>query len=288
MTHITQTNHHESDSQAPDVFPDFAVTLEEAGHRVKMLGEFVREHMVEGEDYGVVPGTNTKPTLFKPGAEKLNAIFGLAPVVEITNRVEDWDKGFVHYEIKVALINKRTTSIDAEGIGSCNSRERRYKNQDAANIANTILKMAKKRALIDATLSATRASGIFTQDLEDMDIERVEREDAARYERAVAAASSRGEEPSRSSFVPAREAREQHAANPANANVLTEAQRGAILAIANKVFGRETKERMAELVDKPISQLSKGEASALIDKLRSMLPEQPQTSSDSRNGVVTR
>ena len=292
MSQTTHTEHHESDSAAPDVFPDFAVSLEEAGHRVKMLGEFVREHMTEGEDFGVIPGTNTKPTLFKAGAEKLNAIFGLAPIVEITNRVEDWDKGFVHYEIKVTLLNKRTTNVEAEGIGSCNSRERRYKNQDAANIANTILKMAKKRALVDATLSATRASGIFTQDLEDMEIERVEREDAARYERAAAAASSRGEargdESSTRSFVPAREAREHHEANPQNANVLTEAQRGAILAIANKVFGRETKERMAELVDKPISQLSKTEASALIDKLRAMLPEQPQTGSDNRNGVAVR
>lgn len=32
---------------------------------------------------------------------------------------------------------------------------------------NTILKMAKKRAYIDATLSATRTSGMFTQDMED-------------------------------------------------------------------------------------------------------------------------
>jgi len=78
MTHTTHTEHHESDSATPDVFPDFAVSLEEAGHRVKMLGEFVREHMTEGEDYGVIPGTNAKPTLFKAGAEKLNAIFGLA------------------------------------------------------------------------------------------------------------------------------------------------------------------------------------------------------------------
>src|SRR4051794_14208134 len=70
-----------------DVFPDFTVSLEEAGRRIKMLKEFVREHMVDGEDYGVIPGTSTKPTLLKAGAEKLNAIFGLAPVVEVTNRV---------------------------------------------------------------------------------------------------------------------------------------------------------------------------------------------------------
>src|SRR5687767_5469683 len=166
------TDLRESDSMPPvvDVFPDFAISLEEANRRVKMLQSYVREHMVEGEDYGVIAGT-TKPTLFKPGAEKLNAIFGLAPIVEINNRVEDWDKGFVAYEVKVTLLNKRNNQVEAEGIGSCNSRERRYKNQDAANIANTILKLSKKRALIDATLSATRASGLFTQDLEDIELD---------------------------------------------------------------------------------------------------------------------
>jgi hypothetical protein len=87
----------------------------------------------------------------------------------VTNRTEDWDTGFVAYEVKVTLINKRTRDTEAEGIGSCNSRERRYKSQDAANVANTLLKMAKKRALIDATLSATGCSSIFTQDIEDMD-----------------------------------------------------------------------------------------------------------------------
>jgi len=43
----------------------------------------------------------------------------------------------------------------------------RVENPDIADIYNTVLKMAKKRALIDATLTATAASDIFTQDLED-------------------------------------------------------------------------------------------------------------------------
>jgi hypothetical protein len=142
------SNLSDSSMNAPtDVFPEFAIPLEEANARIKMFQQYVREHMVEGEDYGVIPGS-TKPTLFKPGAEKLNAIFGYAPKVEITNRAEDWDKGFVSYEAKVTLINKRTGQIEAEGLGSCNSRERRYARQDAAGIANTVLKMAKKRALI--------------------------------------------------------------------------------------------------------------------------------------------
>ena len=125
-----------------DVFPDFAISLQEANRRVRLLHEFVREHMVDGEDYGVIPGTTAKPTLFKPGAEKLNAIFGLAPVLDVTNRVEDWVNGFLHYEVKVTLVNKRTSQVEAEGIGSCNSRERKYEHQDASDLANTILKMA--------------------------------------------------------------------------------------------------------------------------------------------------
>src|SRR5207302_11216998 len=40
-------------------------------------------------------------------------------------------------------------------------------NPDMADVKNTILKMAKKRAKIDATLAATRSSGRFTQDVED-------------------------------------------------------------------------------------------------------------------------
>jgi len=252
-----------------DVFPDFAVSLEEANRRSEMLKQFVREHMVEGEDYGVIPGASPKPTLFKPGAEKLNAIFGFAPVVEVTERAEDWDAGFVAYEIKVTLLNKRTGGVEAEGIGSCNSRERRYKNQDAANVANTLLKMAKKRALIDATLSATRASGMFTQDLEDMDL----------GDRGFGGgrAPERSESRNESRFVPAREARESSQSNTreegrdgAGENALTEAQYGAILAIANKVYGRGAREEVAKLAGKPVANLSKGEASSLIDRLRGM------------------
>jgi len=253
-----------------DVFPDFAVSLEEANRRSEMLKQFVREHMVEGEDYGVIPGASPKPTLFKPGAEKLNAIFGFAPVVEVTERAEDWDAGFVAYEIKVTLLNKRTGGVEAEGIGSCNSRERRYKNQDAANVANTLLKMAKKRALIDATLSATRASGMFTQDLEDMDL-------GDRGFGSAGRAPERSESRSESRFVPAREAREssqnssrEEGRDGASENALTEAQYGAILAIANKVYGRGAREEVAKLAGKPVANLSKGEASSLIDRLRGM------------------
>lgn len=44
----------------------------------------------------------------------------------------------------------------------------RVENPDIADQWNTVLKMAKKRAQVDATLTATGASDLLTQDLEDL------------------------------------------------------------------------------------------------------------------------
>ena len=152
-----------------NIVPSFAISLEEVENRIHVLEEFIKKYMIKGEDYGEIPGIS-KPTLLKPGAEKLCDVYGFAKMVEVKNRVEDWEKGFFHYEVEVTLINKRNNLIEAQGVGSCNSKERKYRYQDPYTIVNTILKMAKKRALVDAVLSATRSSGIFTQDVEDMDI----------------------------------------------------------------------------------------------------------------------
>jgi hypothetical protein len=44
----------------------------------------------------------------------------------------------------------------------------RIANPDIIDQKNTVLKMAKKRAKIDAVIGVTRSSGIFTQDMEDI------------------------------------------------------------------------------------------------------------------------
>lgn len=50
-----------------------------------------------------------------------------------------------------------------------NQEEGKVNNPDIADQVNTILKIAKKRAFIDAILIAVNASEFFTQDLEDLD-----------------------------------------------------------------------------------------------------------------------
>lgn len=155
------------DTPSLQVVPVFAITLSEAKNRMGMLKSFVKELLIPGLDYGLIPGC-PKPSLFKSGAEKLCDIYGFSKLIAVINRFEDWHEGFFSYEVKATLINKRTGLVEAEGVGNCNSKERKYKNQDAFNITNTILKMAKKRAIVDAVLSATRSSGIFSQDIEDL------------------------------------------------------------------------------------------------------------------------
>ncbi|MDC3418612.1 hypothetical protein [Aquibacillus salsiterrae] len=155
-----------SDISNVSSLPNVVVSTSESKRRIEELQTFVEEVMVKGVDYGMVDGFS-KPTLLKPGAEKLCDVFGFTKTVEVVNRIEKWDAGVFAYEVKMTLTSKGNGVIEAEGLGTCNSKESSFQQQDPYTIVNTILKMAKKRALIDAVLSATRSSGIFTQDIED-------------------------------------------------------------------------------------------------------------------------
>ena len=147
--------------------PEFAALLNEAKNRINMLQDYVQRIMISGIDYGLIPGC-PKPSLLKPGAEKLLDFFGYSKLVTVLNRIENLEDSYVSYEVKTSLISKNTGVVEAEGVGSCNSREQEYKNSDPFCIANTLLKMAEKRSLVDACLFATRSSGLFTQDLETL------------------------------------------------------------------------------------------------------------------------
>ena len=131
----------------------------------------VAKYLRPGVDYSVIPHT-TKPSLLKGGAERLAFVFGFRVSCEIINRIENFDpatpaNSFVQYESKVSVYN-RDGAVVSEGYGSCNSAESKFLKQPFANRVNTVLKMSKKRAYVDAILTATCASSVFTQDMEDI------------------------------------------------------------------------------------------------------------------------
>lgn len=161
----------EQNNNAPDT--PFDAAMERLTQIKRMLADGT---LIKGEDYGEIAGSK-KPTLLKPGAQKLMAAFSLASIVRDVvrdSRTEEFANGtrkeFIAYRVIVTLQNKLSGMTEAEGVGSCNSGERKYARQNAADIDNTVLKMARKRGLVDATLDATGASSLFTQDIEDMDL----------------------------------------------------------------------------------------------------------------------
>lgn len=93
----------------------------------QMLVDATRAVLRKDVDYGVIPGTGTKPVLYKPGAEKLCLLFSLQPVFEVTDRVLNWDapEPFFFYEYKCKLYHRGV--IVGEGDGSCNSHESKYR-----------------------------------------------------------------------------------------------------------------------------------------------------------------
>lgn len=145
------------------------LTVEEAKLFDDEMNRFIDTVLIAGVDYGIIPNCK-KPTLLKSGAEKILNYLGLIARTEVTNRVEDYNVGFFSYEAKVYLIDYNGV-VKGEGIGITNTRESKYAKTNGYAVQNTVLKMAKKRALVDAALNVGNLSARFTQDVEDMNLE---------------------------------------------------------------------------------------------------------------------
>jgi hypothetical protein len=131
------------------------------------LESIIAKNLRAGVDYDTIPNCGRKPALLKAGAEHLAQIFKFKTTSEIVNRVEVFDKNFILYEVATKVYNA-SGEIIAVGLGSCNTLERKYIKQGLAMSLNTVLKMARKRSYVDAILSATGTSRIFTQDIEEL------------------------------------------------------------------------------------------------------------------------
>ena len=105
--------------------------------------------------------------LLKPGAEKLCDYFGYIVQYDLVQSSASHVNEQAMYIVKAILTSWQTGEKVSEGLGLASSQESRYEGQSSMDVANTILKMAKKRAMVDAVISAVGGSFLFTQDLED-------------------------------------------------------------------------------------------------------------------------
>lgn len=202
-------------------FEESAMNVESVTRQVAIIQNVMKSVMKQDEHYGTIPGTN-KPSLLKPGAEKLNLVFRLRPEYQITKT--ELYNGHREYEVVCTLYHIPTGQSVGQGVGSATTMEGKYRfrggekkdtgkpvpkdywnlkktdpakakeliggdgfgtakfdgewricelgekieHDNPADYYNAVLKMAKKRAHVDAILTATAASDIFTQDTEDM------------------------------------------------------------------------------------------------------------------------
>jgi hypothetical protein len=116
------------DGQVVPINDGRSLTAVAVREHVNLIQEVMRAVMKEGTHYGVIPGCK-QPSLYKAGSEVLLTTFRIK-----------YGKSWEDMQVRT----------------------------EPADVANTVLKMAKKRAQIDLTLTATAASDIFTQDVEDL------------------------------------------------------------------------------------------------------------------------
>ena len=179
------------------------LTAKEIRANVNLIQEVMKGVMVEGTHYGVVQGCGSKQTLLKPGAEKLLLTFRIGAFPEV---IDLSGKDERRYRV---LCHGKTIPMGALvgiGVGECSTDEEKYKWREAAcqeefdetseerrrikwkrgyqgsapsktlqirtnpaDLANTVLKMADKRAHVALALKVTGASDIFVQDVEDLE-----------------------------------------------------------------------------------------------------------------------
>ena len=239
-----------------------AATAEELKEQIGLIHNCLDSVMKKGTHYDNLPGCGDKNTLLKPGAEVILTMFRISaePIVE---RESD---GFdVTYHVTVVGRHIPTGNVVGYGVGEASTSEKKYKwreavcdkefdntpetrrqiayirdkykkdliheikqvRQNPADLTNTVLKMAKKRALVDLCLTSTACSDIFVQDMDDPDIN-----DAVNQgENANKPQQQGGRYTAPQRKAPQATAQQQQTAAPAAGDVITDAQRKRLYAI---------------------------------------------------------
>ena len=150
------------------------VMVDQATEERRILTQYITQHMVKGTDYAPIhikkdcPNKYdcknkyhySKDNLTKAGAEKIKDLLKLYP--DFKRDSDTWEmagskSGLFCYRCILLTQDQKPAGV---GLGACDVSEKN------GNMNNAI-KIAKKRAFVDAILTTGSLSDFFTQDLED-------------------------------------------------------------------------------------------------------------------------
>lgn len=106
------------------------LTIPQLASRMEKLRDVMRSVMKEGEDYGKIPGTTSKPTLLKAGAEKLGVLFRYSPTFE--EEILQLPDGHREYRSKCRLTHIPTQTFAGEASAVCSTMESKYRYRGGA------------------------------------------------------------------------------------------------------------------------------------------------------------
>jgi len=210
-----------------------SVRANEIRAQVNMIQEVMNSVMKKDIHYGIIPGCR-KPSLLKPGAEKILMTFHLVadnPIIEDLSTND-----CIRYRVTQRILDRQGNLIGAAS-GECSSDEDKYKwrkpicdeefketpedrrmekwikgdgtkpikikriRTNPADVGNTILKMAVKRAVVAATLITTAASDVFDQDIEDLPPEILNTDTPTTHKPAVTMPKEKTPKPAEEAFT---------------------------------------------------------------------------------------
>lgn len=181
----------------PRISPE---TIQETMQSIALLQSMVKDILIRGVDYGRIPGT-PQDSLWDPGASQIIGSFNCYPGQRRVLKLEDSDQKIVAL-IEVPIISRATGQEVGTGIGAASTLETKYKyrwvpnpqewgydeaaiktfktksgkdedgnetilyripNPEHSELLNTIIKMASKRAEVDAAESLPGVSSVLRQ-----------------------------------------------------------------------------------------------------------------------------
>ena len=111
-----------------------AMSIVDALAREQAVIDFRRQCMIPGVDFddGATFGSEGKPSLLQPGAQKLHWWFGLSVETRVTRAVEDWSGSAHEGEPTFAywcatIVRDRLGYVIATGLGMCSTRESQHR-----------------------------------------------------------------------------------------------------------------------------------------------------------------
>lgn len=175
---------------------DAPLTVAQVLSGAQLIQQILQKVMKKGTHYDALPGCGPKPVLLKPGAEQILTTFRISVQPEVQDLS---DSDVAKFRVLARGVARDGTTVGI-GVGEASSGEEKWKWRAAvceeeyaatppdrcrikykrdksqtkqvrvepADISNTVLKMAKKRALVDLCLTATAASDCFQQDLDEL------------------------------------------------------------------------------------------------------------------------